>query len=421
MLKSDKQNKYQILIDDLCAALIVKKRQRSSVFQKKSKSKSLLFLFEVLENKFIEQNLSINFSEIHKVLSDDIDNDGFSFQDWLDKVDESDKNAFKNLKILPEVKPSSEFNGAEEIEQSFVLADEEQDFIFAKEEESRLRKRGVYSSLLSIVFICLSALIVSVFALSKNTFNTQLSPLLEYKQSKMAAANYDIPNENKVIDLFDIRTANILSSKIDQSEDILLSSVDYDDQSLFEAVPANISADEWKYKRLKERADLGDPRAQHDIALAYLKGDLANAPQALEKSFFYLSKSADQNYKNSIYNLAVMYQQGLYVPINIEKSADLFEKAALFDHAAAHYNLGVMILNGKVYKGDYKKAMKHFKDAYTLGVNEASMMIAKLYASGALNYGHAREDLAYSWYKKARDHGIKGADKAMKDMKSASR
>ena len=416
MHKLKQNNRYQMLVDDIYLMLLQRQKQWASFFKNEKKLATLKLLFIALEKKLSTSPAPVDFSQITNLLDDSPQND-FSFQDWVAKLDQDEQMAIHNLKMEPAVlnskgKASLDKDEIKNLfEENYLDINKNKDILF---EAQRADKRNAfYKTAMGLVtgFLVISA-VGGWLLTSFGSYDVDITDM-----GVQISDDLQLPKAYSVATLFDEKTRQYLLSETSYKSDVLEQTVDVDTSEIDQIIPNDVQPQQWRLVRLVQRAEQGDMRAQHDLALEYLKGDLAASPDALKYSFELLSKSADQGYASAYYNLGVMYQQGLYVSIDKFEAATLFEQAATLDHGAAHYNLGVMIVNGDVYAGDYKRALNHFKEAYTYGVNQSAMMIAKLYATGVLNYGHARNDLALSWYQKAKDHGVSGADQAIRFLK----
>jgi len=84
---------------------------------------------------------------------------------------------------------------------------------------------------------------------------------------------------------------------------------------------------------------------------AYNKGDYATAVREWRPL-------ADQGVAAAQFNLGLMYYDGHGVPLDLERAAVWFTKAAEQDYAKAQYDLGAMYGVGKGVKRDYVQAYK---------------------------------------------------------------
>jgi len=74
------------------------------------------------------------------------------------------------------------------------------------------------------------------------------------------------------------------------------------------------------------QAEQGDPDAQFNLGLKYLKGE--GVPWDSGKAIFWFVKSAEQGDSYAQVNLGVLYCKGKGVPRDIEKAAFWFTKSA---------------------------------------------------------------------------------------------
>lgn len=161
---------------------------------------------------------------------------------------------------------------------------------------------------------------------------------------------------------------------------------------------------------LEQRADAGDPKAQHDLALAYLTGTAGteNPERAAEllreaaiqglpsaqynlavlyetgqgvrqddvRALLWYHSAAEQGHPNAQYNLGVMYAEGRGIPLNFEEAARWFQAAAKQGMARALYNLAVMNDEGLGVVQDKKKAVDLFRAAAEAGDQRAIEMLS---------------------------------------------
>ncbi|MEQ8334903.1 peptidoglycan-binding protein [Nisaea sp.] len=161
---------------------------------------------------------------------------------------------------------------------------------------------------------------------------------------------------------------------------------------------------------LEQRADAGDAKAQHDLALAFLTGAAGteNPGRAAEllreaaiqglpgaqynlavlyetgqgvrqddvRALLWYHSAAEQGHPNAQYNLGVMYAEGRGIPLNFEEAARWFRAAAKQGMARAHYNLAVMTDQGLGVPQDKEKALELFRSAADAGDQRAIEMLS---------------------------------------------
>ncbi len=87
--------------------------------------------------------------------------------------------------------------------------------------------------------------------------------------------------------------------------------------------------------------------------------------------FELLMRAAKQNHPNAQYNLAVMYQKGDGVEVNVEQSIYWYEKAAQAGLPNAQYNLGMIYYEGRLVDKDEEKARSLWQQAAKQGFDPA--------------------------------------------------
>jgi TPR repeat protein len=107
-------------------------------------------------------------------------------------------------------------------------------------------------------------------------------------------------------------------------------------------------------RELVPLAQDGDPRAQLNLGLMYLKGQ--GVPQDYGQALQWYRRAADQGDARAQYNLGLMYHQGQGVPQDYSQAAQWYRKAIKQGQADAQYNLGVMYEYGQGVPQDYQQA-----------------------------------------------------------------
>lgn len=121
---------------------------------------------------------------------------------------------------------------------------------------------------------------------------------------------------------------------------------------------------------LKVMAEKGDPEAQTQLGVAYMRG--TGVERDAKKGAEWYRKAADQGYANAQWNLAFAYVRGDGVTGDYKEAVRLFKLAAEQEYPPAEYDLGMMYLQG-------------------LGVRRS-------------------RTVALDWITKSADHGYKEAD-----------
>jgi TPR repeat protein len=103
---------------------------------------------------------------------------------------------------------------------------------------------------------------------------------------------------------------------------------------------------------------LGDLPSLHN--LAHLHKSLCNYPQAIQL----YTRATAQGSPESAYNLGLMYQRGVGLPVDYVKASELYQMAADKGHAKACFCLGNLY---ETHLHDPHKAMEYFARATRVG------------------------------------------------------
>ncbi|MEO9900120.1 SEL1-like repeat protein [Nisaea sp.] len=131
---------------------------------------------------------------------------------------------------------------------------------------------------------------------------------------------------------------------------------------------------------LEQRADAGDAKAQHDLALAYLTG--AVGTESPERAAELLREAAIQGLPGAQYNLAVLYETGQGVRQDDVRALLWYHSAAEQGHPNAQYNLGVMYAEGRGIPLNFGEAARWFQAAAKQGMARALYNLAVMTDEG---------------------------------------
>jgi TPR repeat protein len=141
------------------------------------------------------------------------------------------------------------------------------------------------------------------------------------------------------------------------------------------AVEVNIpKAIEWYEKA----AQHGLTRAMNQLGQIYSSGGGGIVEQDFSKSKMYYELSAKQADPSGMYNLAVLYYNGIGVEKDIRQAARWFSKAAEKGDPDAMYQLGLMYENGTNIKKDLGVAIYWYKTAAKAGNETAKKHLEEL-------------------------------------------
>lgn len=122
------------------------------------------------------------------------------------------------------------------------------------------------------------------------------------------------------------------------------------------------------------------------------------------KEFSAASKSGDATGQHL---LASLYYQGQGVKQDIQKSVDLFKKAANQNYLPSIANLGVMYMEGTGVEQSYSEAFNYYKKAAELGDLQSIFNVGQFYRKGA--GVEQNNEKAAHWYRLAAERGSLGA------------
>ncbi len=166
-------------------------------------------------------------------------------------------------------------------------------------------------------------------------------------------------------------------------------------------------------KAIETSAFGGNAEAQHDLAAIYTAGQ-GGVAQNFERASLWFRESADNGVSNAMYNLGVLYHQGLNGTKDMNKALYWYREAAKAGHPEAQYNLGIAYIEGIGTDYDPKIAAMFFERAANNGVPEAAYNLGLVYENALL--GEANPNEALFWYKKASDGGNRDAASALAQM-----
>jgi TPR repeat protein len=144
---------------------------------------------------------------------------------------------------------------------------------------------------------------------------------------------------------------------------------------LAEGKLSRIEEQEVKFEELKEQADKGNLDAQYDVAMMYLKG--RGVASSGLAALRYLQKAADEGDERAIARLGIINYKGEVGDADYEKALALFRRVS-GTSVLAQYYLGEMYASGAGVGQDYATAIDWYKKAAEGGFNRASGKIINL-------------------------------------------
>ena len=152
----------------------------------------------------------------------------------------------------------------------------------------------------------------------------------------------------------------------------------------------------------RQAAEMDFPQAQYNLAFL-----LNDEKESLE----WLTKSAENGYKDAQYELAIQYLYGYGVRQDMNKSVYWFEESAKNGHKIGQYKLGLMYDTGEGVRQNLSKAAQLYKQSADQGVGIAQFNLAMMYITGE-GVDTVNMEMAAFWMDKARTAGVKDAKKA---------
>jgi len=142
-------------------------------------------------------------------------------------------------------------------------------------------------------------------------------------------------------------------------------------------LPTTYTFKEEKLKRLKKRMKQSDTRAYVELGLAYRNCDLG-LPRDLNKTIELWQKAAELGSISAHYNLGSLYCDGQGVEQDIEKGIQHFKIAAIGGDERGRHNLG----SNEFERGNMYRAMKHFMIAAKSGEDNSLRKVGIGYRGG---------------------------------------
>ena len=167
----------------------------------------------------------------------------------------------------------------------------------------------------------------------------------------------------------------------------------------------------WFHAKNPEKALYWFAKASNadDAQLQYDTGRYLQEQGEYEEAALWYTLSAIQNYAPAQYELAKLFDEGLWDKQEPQSAFILFEKAASQGHEQAQYSLGMAYARGKGVHTDPVKAAYWIKKSADQGYYHAQISLAFLYANGR----GVKQDykLTQEWVRKAEENRKIAADK----------
>lgn len=157
---------------------------------------------------------------------------------------------------------------------------------------------------------------------------------------------------------------------------------------------------------LIREAYTGGHIAQYELAIYYhpsYEDSIPKIEKNANKAFFWMSKSALQNYDEAQLMLGIMYLKGIGVPKDDKKAFEFITLASKQENENAQYLLGLMYATGTGIEEDYQQAIYWYQKSVGWQNIRAYPALGFAYWLGK---GVKRDTaMAKYWFKKACDNG----------------
>ncbi len=138
-----------------------------------------------------------------------------------------------------------------------------------------------------------------------------------------------------------------------------------------------------------------------------LRGYQALEQKDYKTALYYLSYDANLGDDRAQYNLGIMYNKGLGVPVDKNEAFSWFFLSANQGNILANYALGHAYLKGSGINKNYKLALKSFKFSALRDHPTSRLILGNMYFQGqGVKVSYPR---AYLWWRLAEDLDIEGA------------
>ena len=141
---------------------------------------------------------------------------------------------------------------------------------------------------------------------------------------------------------------------------------------------------------LMQKANAGDPVAQHELGFRFLDG--RGFPVDTSKAAYWIAKAADQGLSVANFNLGLLYHHGWGVPWNPFTAYRRFELAAAKNTPEALHILGLLVTENLIVPRDWARGYRLIKKAADLGLTQAKESLAEFERRGLGTAGPPEQD-----------------------------
>lgn len=132
---------------------------------------------------------------------------------------------------------------------------------------------------------------------------------------------------------------------------------------------------------LQQAAQQGYVRAQYDLGMLYLKGNMG-LNQDTHRAEELLLQAADQGNAEAQNTLGLFYLGRQLGRQNLKKAADFLQLAAQQDHPESQFFLANVFYRGSGVTQDINKAVTYWQRAAHLGHEQSQLLLGRLYKKG---------------------------------------
>ncbi len=165
-------------------------------------------------------------------------------------------------------------------------------------------------------------------------------------------------------------------------------------------------------QELQQKASAGDPESQYQLGLQYTVS--SKWEWGLTRGYNLFLSAAEQGHVNAQYMVGMGKLLGRGTDIDSEGAVNFFSLAAEKGHMRAQYQAGNAYLNGSGVEKDPTWGRHWLEQAAWSEHKYAQFLLAALFSGGV--GGQQNNVEAWRWAKKASEHGLERADKALQNL-----
>lgn len=144
--------------------------------------------------------------------------------------------------------------------------------------------------------------------------------------------------------------------------------------------PSDVSYNLYEGFILMQKANAGDPIAQHELGIRYLLGEGFESDTS--RSFYWIKKAADQGLETALYNVGIFYNNGWGVDWNPFIAFKYFLQSAEKGFAQAQFVIGIIYTEDIIVPKNLIVAYKWLKKASAQNNERAKEILTQLEKKG---------------------------------------